>query len=634
MSGSHTDPSQGNRLSRRRFLREAALAAGGLALAACGGGRRGNPTQVSQASPTPVAAMSPCPACTPTVSRGRATATSRVGPSQRSRTVIFDVDGGRVATPELWNPLVPGSRTDQGFHQALIEPLFILNYQTGKIEPWLAEAFVPSEDSRTWTLRLRQGVRWSDGEPFDADDVVFTITMLLEGPAELSYAASMRQWVSEVRKRDARTVEFKLKEPNPRFQLDYFAVKIYGSLPIVPAHIWKGKDPLTFKNYDPERGWPVFTGPYKLADASETEFAYVRDDHWWGAKAGFLPLPSPERLLWTVNETEETKVARAADGQLDSVMDITVGAFEALKARNPNVIAWLPDRPYSWVDPCARQLDLNLTVEPWNDRDMRWALNHAIDRTQIVNIAYEGSTTPSTFMFPAYPPLNRYVQLLEREGLFKRYPVGTYDPEKTRQILESKGYRRGSDGYYAKDGKQLSLQIDTADAFIELKRVAQVVVEQLQQAGINATTRTLAVATWGDNIAFGRYEAAINWDACGSVNEPWSSMQHFTAGWYTPVGKRAPDNAIRWRNARYTELVERMGSLQLNDRRIEDLFLQAAEVWLQELPFIPLTQAKKLVPFDTTYWQGWPSQQNGYLHPPTWWNSAHKIIHHLRPTGR
>ena len=59
-------------------------------------------------------------------------------------------------------------------------------------------------------------------------------------------------------------------QPNPRFQLDYFSVRIWGSVNIVPKHIWDGQDPLTFKYYDPAKGWPVGTGAYKLPSVSPT----------------------------------------------------------------------------------------------------------------------------------------------------------------------------------------------------------------------------------------------------------------------------------------------------------------------------------------------------------------------------
>jgi len=76
-----------------------------------------------------------------------------------------------------------------------------------------------------------------------------------------------------------------------------------------------------------------------------------------------------------------------------------------------------------------------------------------------------------------------------------------------------------------------------------------------------------------------------------------------------------------------------MGQLPLGDPKIDDLFVQAMEIWLAELPVIPVTQAKKIIPFNTTYWTNWPSAKNNYLHPPTWWQSAHQIIHSIKPAG-
>lgn len=551
----------------------------------------------------------------------------------RERTVIFNLTTGRVGAPTLLNPFVPGAVRNQGLLQALMEPLFILNLESGEIEPWLGTKFTPNQTHDVWTLVLRKGVVWSDGEPFDADDVVFSIELLKDGPAELLNAAAMRTWVKAVTKVDPLTVRFELNRPNPRFQLDYFSVKKSDSIPIVPKHIWTGKDPLTFKNYDVAKGWPVFTGPYALKSATPTEFSYKRRSDWWGEKAGFLPLPKPERLVWVVDETEEVRVARAVDHRLDAMADVTTGAFESIKARNPDAISWLEKKPYSWVDPCVRLLSFNHQVGPWGDKDIRWAVNHAINRKQVVDIAYEGSTTPARFFFPAYPSLDKLVDLLDSRGLFRKYPVDKYDPELTARILESKGYKKDGE-FYQRDGKQLRVQIDTISDIIELRRIAQVLVEQLQKVGINATLRALAFSTWGENVSTGKFESVTDFGACGSVNEPWSSMDVYNAKKAVPIGQRTSENGIRWKNAEFTRHVDELASLPVEDRRTEQLFLDAAEVWMRELPFIPITQAKKLVPFDTRYWTGWPTAEDNYIHPPTWWQSTHKIIHRLQPARK
>jgi peptide/nickel transport system substrate-binding protein len=558
--------------------------------------------------------------------------------AERRKTVIFDIDGGRVLTPELWNHYLVGMRNDQGAHQAMIEPLFILNYQTGQIEPWLGLSFTGNETADVWTLVLRDGVKWSDGEDFDADDVVFTIQMLVDNAPELRWSADIAAWVESVEKVNKTTVRFYLNKPNPLFQLNYFSVRIWGGPSIVPEHIFKDQDPLTFEFYDPAKGWPVYTGPYLLESASETEFVFVRDDNWWGAQAAWKPLPRPEKLVWVWAGPEETRAALMADGQLDSLMDVTLGALEAIKAKNPNVITWFDEMPFAWVpDPCSRTFEFNLTKPPWNNKNLRWAVNYALDRDQIVEIAYEGTTLKSRHFFPAYPPLDRYVDLAIEAGAYDLDQLWTHDPDKAKEMIEAEGYALNSAGYYEKDGEELAMDITCHEAFIEKQRIAQVLVEQFQAVGINASMRLEAGSTWGDNHQFGTFDTRMGWQTCGSVNEPWMSMDNFNTRWLVPVGERTggEQNAWRWSGPEaeaYSAIVDEIGVLPLGDPRIDDLFVEAMAIWFEELPAIPITQAKKIIPFDTTYWTGWPTYyDNQYIHPPTWWQHTHKIIHNLEP---
>jgi peptide/nickel transport system substrate-binding protein len=290
------------------------------------------------------------------------------------------------------------------------EPLFILNYETGEIQPWLGLSFTPNEAQDVWTLKIRDGVKWSDGVPYTADDVVFTFQLLLDDKTvTLNEAANTQQWVKSVEKVDDLTVQFNLKAPNPRFQLDYFSVRIWGNNNILPKHVFEGQDPFTFTNYDPAKGWPIGTGPYKLVSASPTNFVWDRDDNWWGAATGFHALPEPKRLIFAITGSEENKALLMSDGQLDSAMNITLGAFEAIQARNPNVIAWFDKLPYAWADPCPRELSFNTQAGIFSDPNLRKAVSLIIDRNQIIDVAYEGTTTASKTLFCSiwrYGPLH------------------------------------------------------------------------------------------------------------------------------------------------------------------------------------------------------------------------------------
>lgn len=556
----------------------------------------------------------------------------------REDTVIFDIDGaeGAIQNYDNFNRFTPDARRNAGYHQALAEPLFILNYETGEIQPWLAESFVPNDTLDVWTLNLREGAHWSDGEAFNADDVVFTIELLLGDETQtLNDAANMQLWVESVEKVDDYTVVFNLLEPNPRFQLDYFSVRIWGSIDIVPEHVWRDKDPFTFKFYDPEQGWPLGTGPYKIVSASPTEFIYDRDDNWWGAETGVFKLPEPLRVMWVVTGNDQIRATLAGNHELDSVMDITLGAFEALRAENPNIIAWFDGMPWVWLDPCPRQMSLQNMTPPWDDPDMRRMLNFATDRSEVIEIAYEGVTIPSRTMFVEYGGMFPYIEAIVDAG----YGLSpTADLEAATAILEEKGYVLNSDGYWEKDGEVLSISIQAHEGFIEKRRITADLVEQYQRFGIDASAAIVAGATWEDNKNFGNYEATTDWDACASVNEPWATMDRYNARWFTPIGERTPgtNNHVRWHGANndaYSAIVDQIGVLPLGDPAIVDMVVDAYQYWFADMPFIPLNQATKLIPFDTYYWTGWPTAENNYNHPATWWASTHQIIQHLEKAG-
>jgi peptide/nickel transport system substrate-binding protein len=549
----------------------------------------------------------------------------------REDTVIFDIDGATtIANPELFNWMVPGMQRNAGAHQSMWEPLFILNYETGAIQPWLGKSFTSNETLDVWTLVLQDGIMWSDGEAFNADDVVFTLELLLgDETRTLGGAADMQQWVTSVEKIDDVTVQFNLLAPNPRFQLDYWSVRIWGGISIMPEHVWAGQDPFTFTFYDPDKGWPIGTGPYKLVSSSPTDMIWDLDENYWGKD--LFGLPEPKRLIWTITGIEETRAALMADSQLDSAMDMTLGALEAVISQNPNVVAWFDGMPYAWFDPCPRQMEFNTEDEIWSDPNLRKAASLIIDRNQIVEIAYEGTTIPSKTMFVQYGGLAPYIDGIEAAGMGISPEA---DVAAGQALIEASGWTMNSNGFYEKDGTVLSVDIQAPEGFIEKRRIANVVVEQFRAAGIDATTRAVEDGTWNENKAFGNFQAVMNWDACGSINEPWNSMNKYTAQFVVPIGERAPggNNQARWNTentAAYSEIVDQIGVLPLGDPSIVDMVVEAYGLMYEEMPFLPITQAKKIVPFDTTYWEGWPTAENNYNHPATWWQSTHQILHNL-----
>jgi peptide/nickel transport system substrate-binding protein len=551
---------------------------------------------------------------------------------ERRKTLILDLEGGFINDPDNWSPYKSGRPGEQGIVQLMGEPLFVVNMITGELDPYLAESATPNEDFTVWTVALREGVKWSDGEDFTADDIVFTVEMIKAHP-DLNTPV---EWDGvTATKVDDLTVEFTLEESDPRFQEKNMVGEAgTRSFFVVPEHIWaEQEDPVTFRNYDPDKGWPVFTGPYKIESASESVVNFVRDDNWWGAQTGFEDLPAPEKVVMIYYGTEETRAAAIAKNDLDQMSLPSPAAFETMRILNDQIVSWTSEPPYGWIDKCTRNLEFNHTVEPWDDPEMRWAINHAVDRDQIVDIAYAGMAAPSRFHMPKFPALERYVDLID----FDKYPVETYDPELTKSILESKGYvMNESTGYYEKDGEELTVTIVNFDDTI-INTLNGVVIEQLQAVGINAVQDIQTIPNFIDNLMNGNLEMYIFFGSCGSKLDPWISLDAYSTRHLPAEGEPVDgfySNSARWsgENAeKYSEIVAEIGALPPGDPKIEELFVEAQDYWFEDLPAVPLIQNPIIWPFSQAYWTNWPTADNPYIQPDQGWGSFQVVIHNLEP---
>ena len=507
--------------------------------------------------------------------------------------------------------------------------MFLLNYESAKLEPWLATGMTHNDTKDVWTLSLRKGITWNDGIPYTADDVLFTTQILVDHAKD--FGAGWIKAVKSTDKVDDLTIKFTLAKPDPFFQLNNFASKIVGSFNVVPKHVFDGKDAATFNNFDLSKGWPLGTGPYKLVKTNQTETTFDLDPNYWAQKqvsrACPLPSASSSRLL--------ALKKLPAPCSLSTRLITRRRSAHRLLPHMPQKSE--PDRlvrqaPYAWFDPCERNLEFNVSKSPFNDKDIRYAISYAIDRAQVVAIAYGGNSLPSKSPFPNYGGLSRYVKLAEDAGLYTKYPVGTYNLDAAAKIMTDKGYTKGSDGYYQKGGQSIAFDLVTPN-YPEIVAVGQVVAEQLQSFGINATQRKEDPGVFDVALHNGTVDAWIGWEMCGSVNEALSSLNTLNNFYLVPTGTRADTNFWRWDNAEYSKIMTDWAKLALDDPNNDKAFLQAYEIHLRELPVIPVAQAIKMIAFDKTYWTNWPSVDNNYIQPPTWWQSTAEIIHNIKPSG-
>lgn len=546
--------------------------------------------------------------------------TATDGEITRAETLIIASEGDNtIAAPENFNPFVSGSVNAGNGLSMMVESLFYLNYETGEMMPWLAESYQFADDFTSVDLVLRKGITWSDGEAFTAADVVFTVNMLKDESLPFNWGGDMRKWVATVEAVDEQTVRFTFTGPNPRFLQDYFAVRIYDAVVIVPEHIWSAvEDKATFTYFDKEKGYPVFTGPYQVAASSTNEIIYDRRASWWAAETGFQPIPAPRRVIYTSGGSADVVAARLLNNELDAVHRVAADVYETIKAQNPNLNAWFVDRPYAWLDPCPRTYFINNLKAPWDNANMRRALSLAIDREAIAagELGLEPGGAPAAFIFPDYPPLLAFYA--EAQDLLDQYQPTKYDPEAAIALIEGEGWTRDADGIFAKDGQRLTITWYGPTEWVPGPRTFPLFEAFLKKVGIEPSVELLANAVLNERRNMGDYDVILT-SPCGSVVDPYRGLDRFHSRDVKPIGETVTTNISRYVNPDYDAIVDQIGQLAPGDPAIIPLWRQAFEIYLKDQPALPLHQQVRVVPHNTTYWTNWPTSENNYIHPPTWW---------------
>ena len=549
----------------------------------------------------------------------------------RNRTLIADCAenntcGGQIQDYNTFNPFVPGGISRIGY-QFLYEPLYFFNGYKADAEPlpWLATGHEYNADYSAVTVHIRPGVEWSDGRSWTARDFVFTINMLKAHAPELVFSTDMDTWVEEAVALDDLTARITLKSPNPRFLASYFT-HIHGNgVPIVPEHIWAGQDPTTFANYDPARGWPVVTGPYEIALSEPAQRIWDLRPDWWAAKTGFCDLPQVERMIFLPYMEEHQRVQNLLVNKLDICLELRPSNIISLLQQHDKMSTWTGrEPPYSYMTPWPIALGFNNLEAPFSDRDIRRAINFAIDREQLVEIGWQNSGDYALLPLPDVPQMRPYLHAVA--DLVDRYEIGVHDTARTAAIMRDKGWARNADGYWAKDGAVFAL---TIDIFAHFQDLTPILVAQLKEAGFDASFRMTSDFISRMNQGEARSFLMGN---LSSMRDPYQGLSHFHSRYVRPTGVTA-EYAWRWKSAEFDALIDRMAQTPNEAPEMMGIYREALDVWLRELPAIPIVQWPHRIPVNETYWTGWPSAEDPYINSSYWARSWLLVLLNLRPVG-
>lgn len=557
------------------------------------------------------------------------------GPA-RNRTLVvtpWSDATGPLSNPENWNVYQTGNSNQRNMgDKTVYEQLFYTNLNTGELIPWQAETFEYNDDYTSITLKLRDGVEWSDGNPFTCTDVKYTLEMLRDNAPELTYSSTYAEWLQDVECVDDLTAIINLTRPGPRWFVDNLALGHENHYVILPAHIWADQDPKEFTNFDLATGAPVGTGAYKLVSSSAQQMVFDRRDDWWGAKVGFEDLPAPERIIVVPVGGDESMAQLLIGNEVDSGHPLLPGTFAAATAQNDKIRSWNNEGPvWGAPDGCGYNLVFNNAKEPWDNADVRIAINYGLDRQQISTLGYENANFPVVVPFSSY--MAERWTTPEIQAVIDKYDRNKQDFALVDEHMTAAGYAKNDAGQWAKDGTVLTVPLRTPQWLAPL---APVVASQLQAAGFDAVPmlEPEASAAWADDMSLGNFDTMFLVH-CGSLSEPYETLKDLHSRWATPIGESCPNiiACSRYVNEEFDPLIDEMESMPgaVDNERYMELVAQSVDIYLRDMPEIMLLEELHVVVFNDTYWTGWPGVENPYAAPYPCWEAWNLIVHDIQP---
>lgn len=536
-----------------------------------------------------------------------------LAPIPRDKTMVLigiNSRDGRWVDYELWNPYAIGANHQNG-PNLIYEPLAYYSAFANKLYMWLAESYRFTPDFKELTIKTRQGIKWSDGTPFSAEDVAYTFNTLRDLGPKVKWGVDVHQALDNAAATDPNTVVLKFKIPSPRFF--FFATYKYDiGVYMVPKHIFEGQDWTSFRAYDLAKGWPVTTGPWKVVESSLQQKVFDRRDSWWAAEQKLAPMPQILRNIWLPFAGEQEAAQSLITNQVDFGGTLQPATFPTVVRQNPKIITHTGQKPpWGYVDWWPISLYLNNDVKPFDDADVRWAISHYVDRKQIVDVGYLGASSVSRLPMPPYKPLLPYFDAVK--DLLAKYDTLEFNPKKGDALLSEKGFKKQNGMWQQPDGKPFTLDIIGFGA--SGPAIGPVLSQMLKRHGVAAS---LSLPPDFDvRFQKGQYVGAI-YGHGGSIREPYDTLRLYQGKSIAVPGAHLV-NFSRWKNPDYDKIVDEVYVTDPeNVEKLKELFHAAMEIWLPGLPDVQLVQNYHRIPMNTLRWKNWPTADNPYINGASW----------------
>lgn len=514
--------------------------------------------------------------------------------------------GGTLVGPVIvtsfiknFNPFTqnPNANPAHGF---IYETLLVYNFRQNKIEYLLSTGFEYSKDLMSITYKIRKGVKWSDGKPLTADDVVFSHEMAKKhqkvDAAGLWHGKTPK--LKSVEKIDSHTVKFNLTKVDTT--IEWYIPNMY----IVPKHIWKDiKDPAMFKNENPV-GSGVFT---KIKRFNPNQVTVCRNPNYWDA-----PKPYVNCLRLRQFQGNDQIQAALIRGEIDWGSNFIPDIEKTYVARDPkNNHFWYPAG-------CTVPLHLNHAKKPLNDLKFRQAMSMALDRKNIVDLATYGYASEN----PHITGIGDFFKTWYNDEINKKYDyLNEYNPAAAKKLLDEAGYKDkdGDDFRDMPDGSEIKISIMVVAGWTDWVQTVQMITDQLKEVGIKAKTRSVEWGQYADGWTKGNFDAGILWSGTGvspyrfyePIFRSSGKGAEFQAGhgFFKPEFEALLDA--------YTKTGDKAEQKQIID--------QLQEGFAANLPIIPIFSNPTWYQYSTKRFVGWPSEENPFVNP-NFYDAGERVI--------
>jgi peptide/nickel transport system substrate-binding protein len=448
-----------------------------------------------------------------------------------------------------------------------------------------------SADGKVWTIRIRSGVKFQDGTPLSASDVAFTYNYIIKNKMAnyLNYVLGIEKATAV----NATTVRFTCAHP---MALLYMETE---SVPILPAHIWQhvsaSAAASTFGDNPPIIG----SGPFEtVAFVKGSYVEMVRNPYYYGKR------PTVDTIYFEAYQNSNTMVSDLTKGRIDGAWDIPVASFKQIgTSSGVETIAY----PYTNWD----YLEFNCYTGRGSqgnpvlrDPKFRQALNYAIDKQRLCQLAYEGLAHPAT------TPISPY--MWTNPDYHWQPPASeayTFDLAKAGQLLTAAGYPLKNGVRLNKQGKPIVLRLEATSDQLGCQTEARLIAGWLQQLGLTIKLSVIDSGTLSADIfnSTGKLLTPnfdmVVWNWTGYF-DPGETLDNFT------TSQLGIENEPYWSNAEFDRLAVQQ-SATTDPQQRKDVLWQMQQIFYEQSPWIVLTYPENLEAVNTTRWTGWTREFDG-----------------------